>query len=504
VSAIPPAGPRGIFISYRRDDVAGDARVLRNALRERFGVDAVYFDVDQQPGTDWEARLRERGKQADVFLAVIGPRWLSELKVRLAAAQSSGAIDFVRREIEWALSDEWPGVVIPVLINTAMPKEQELPLSIQALHRPQAVSIRHETFDEDVEQLVETLAEMTFPPVQSIEEAGEAVQAIQTAPPAHEPARAAAVPAPPEQHYREVIDEMTRGMVVPWLGASVRGALPDSRFLAEKLAEEFPDLHLVSTDLAEIAQTIAMMRGATRLQDKLRELIGLHSEPINVHTFLASLPRLLRQRGSRLPYPMIISTNYDRALERAFKEANEPFDYAVYTPKTGRFTHVPWGEGDDRPKPIAINDPANYFGFPMIDNYQLARTVIVQLHGGPTVWDGGPQSSSEILVTEDQYIDYLPTDAIEGYLPRQILDKLKGSRCLFLGYALRAWSARVLLRRIWPGTQLSEDSWAIEDEPDDLEKRIWTKFGVELLDAHPAEYADTLEKALEPTAVGAV
>jgi hypothetical protein len=51
---------------------------------------------------------------------------------------------------------------------------------------------------------------------------------------------------------------------------------------------------------------------------------------------------------------------------------------------------------------------------------------------------------------------------------------------------------------------LSEDSWAIEDEPDDLEKRIWTKFGVELLDAHPAEYADTLEKAVEPTAVGAV
>ena len=38
------------------------------------------------------------------------------------------------------------------------------------------------------------------------------------------------------------------------------------------------------------------------------------------------------------------------------------------------------------------------------------------------------------MVTEDQYIDYLPTHNIQDHLPIQILDKLTGSRCLFLGY----------------------------------------------------------------------
>src|ERR1700722_17260818 len=92
------AGPRGIFISYRRDDVPHAARSLRDRLTERFRDASMYFDVDEQAGIDWQARIRERGEHADVFLAVIGPRWLSELKVRTAAAKSSGAVDFVRRE----------------------------------------------------------------------------------------------------------------------------------------------------------------------------------------------------------------------------------------------------------------------------------------------------------------------------------------------------------------------------------------------------------------------
>ena len=43
---------------------------------------------------------------------------------------------------------------------------------------------------------------------------------------------------------------------------------------------------------------------------------------------------------------MIVSTNYDANLERAFDEENEPYDLAVYIasgPDEGHFLHFPFG-----------------------------------------------------------------------------------------------------------------------------------------------------------------
>jgi hypothetical protein len=160
--------------------------------------------------------------------------------------------------------------------------------------------------------------------------------------------------------------------------------------------------------------------------------------------------------------------------------------------------HFPWGEEDDEPRAATINDPGNYFDFPIGDDYRLKRTVIVKVHGSPTFWEGKVEWEDDYVVTEDQYIDYLPTHAIEDYLPRQILEQLTGSRCLFLGHTLREWSARVLLRRIWPAREMGENSWAIEDGPDDLEKRSWGAIGrMELLDAPLSEYVRGLTSALD-------
>jgi len=38
--------PGKIFISYRREDVAGDARGIRDALAAKFGRSSVFMDVD--------------------------------------------------------------------------------------------------------------------------------------------------------------------------------------------------------------------------------------------------------------------------------------------------------------------------------------------------------------------------------------------------------------------------------------------------------------------------
>ena len=64
----------------------------------------------------------------------------------------------------------------------------------------------------------------------------------------------------------------------------------------------------------------------------------------------------------------------------------------------------------------------------------------VALSGATTMWS--PRTTTSTTCS---------THNIQDHLPIQILDKLTGSRCLFLGYVLRNWNARVFLRRIWKG-----------------------------------------------------
>ena len=86
--------------------------------------------------------------------------------------------------------------------------------------------------------------------------------------------------------------------------------------------------------------------------------------------------------GLRPRHQLIISANYDSGLERAFEEANEPFDYAVYMASSGWFVHVPWGEHASEPIATTILEPRRYVEFPIDDEGQLERTVIVKIHGG--------------------------------------------------------------------------------------------------------------------------
>ena len=61
-----------------------------------------------------------------------------------------------------------------------------------------------------------------------------------------------------------------------------------------------------------------------------------------VHALLARLPAYLREQGA--PQLLIVTTNYDLALEQAFLEAGEEFDVVSYIaagPHRGKFSHLP-------------------------------------------------------------------------------------------------------------------------------------------------------------------
>src|SRR4029078_1052252 len=97
---------------------------------------------------------------------------------------------------------------------------------------------------------------------------------------------------------------------------------------------------------------VASMRGSGRLSDELRTRFEAALEPGPLHRFLARLPALLRERGA--PHQLIVTTNYDLALERAFQEAGEEVDIVAYVAAgthRGRFWHRPPGEP---PQPIDL------------------------------------------------------------------------------------------------------------------------------------------------------
>ena len=121
-----------IFISYRQDDTAGWALILRDALVARFGPDRIYLDKDSQRAGDWKAQIKEGLARSKVVIVPIGPRWL-DARTRDGERRLEMPEDVHRWEIVQALST--PGVtVIPVLVERAvMPGAEALTADIRAL-----------------------------------------------------------------------------------------------------------------------------------------------------------------------------------------------------------------------------------------------------------------------------------------------------------------------------------------------------------------------------------
>lgn len=129
-----------IFISYRRDDAAGHAGRLYDQLREDFGGEHVFMDVDAiEPGVDFVERIESAVAAADVFLAVLGRSWASVTDAD-GHRRLDDPDDFVRREVSAALRRRM--TVIPVLVGGAeMPPAHELPEELVPLTRRNALLV---------------------------------------------------------------------------------------------------------------------------------------------------------------------------------------------------------------------------------------------------------------------------------------------------------------------------------------------------------------------------
>jgi hypothetical protein len=311
-----------------------------------------------------------------------------------------------------------------------------------------------------------------------------------------------------EAHYRQVAKAIVLdGRVVPLLGAGVnlcgrpehgpwrRDAhyLPSGGELAEYLADSF-DYPDASRDLVRVSQYVSVVLGDAPLYDELHDVFAAEYEPTPLHRFLALLPEIVRRQEPppRDRFQLIVTTNWDDALERAFGEAGEEYDlvsYIVDGDARGKFLHRPPAQ-----EAVVIDKP-NEYGALSLER----RTVILKVHGAV---DRNDRDGDSYVITEDDYIDYLTRTDISSLLPVTLAAKLRQSHILFLGYSLRDWNLRAIFHRIWAERKRGYRSWAIQLEPEPIEQAFWQKRGVDILNIRLEDYVAELERAARALAVG--
>ncbi|HEY5877135.1 MAG TPA: toll/interleukin-1 receptor domain-containing protein, partial [Ilumatobacteraceae bacterium] len=139
-----------IFISYRRDDSSHVAGRLSDRLRDAFGEEHVFYDVESiNPGDDFREVIIDTLALVDLVLVVIGPNWQPE--------RLQSQADYVRIEISEALRQGKR--VVPVLLDdVSMPSAEQLPPELAKLAFLNATRLRRDPdFRGDSGRIVEFL-----------------------------------------------------------------------------------------------------------------------------------------------------------------------------------------------------------------------------------------------------------------------------------------------------------------------------------------------------------
>ena len=271
-----------------------------------------------------------------------------------------------------------------------------------------------------------------------------------------------------EDHYDEVMRALAAGRLVPVLGPGAASVAGDE--LAQLLADRF-ELKMENRGLAYVSQAVAARNGIGPLHDELHLALDRDIEPSLLHTWLAALPPLLRDRG--LPQQLIVSTCFHAGVERAFEAAGEELDVVVYVATgrdRGKFLHIaPDGRAS------VVDEPNAYTGLALEE-----RSVLLKIHGH--VDRGATRERESFAVSEDDHIDYLVAGDAAGTVPVQLAARLRRSHLLFLGYTVDDWSLRVFLRRVWGGDRLAYRSWAVQPAAEHVASELWRERGAEVYD----------------------
>jgi hypothetical protein len=297
-----------------------------------------------------------------------------------------------------------------------------------------------------------------------------------------------------EPPYGAIWDALSTGNVVPFLGAGASlvdrpeeftwdgdhpQCLPTGSELAGFLAGKtgFPieaDRLYEREDLAKVSSYYVDTVGRPNLRRQLRSLLNGPYHPGPIHRLLASVPTS----------QVIVVTNYDTLLEQAFREAGKPFDLVIFPSDCAEFANAVlwWRHGGAEPDFVAPNS---------LDIDLSQTTVIYKMHGSVVA---GSQELDSFVITEDDYVDFL--SRMSTAVPRLLMRHFRTRSFLFLGYGLRDWNLRVVLKNVSKHlVNRKRDeirSWAIQRHPSRLEEILWSNRNVKIFDVDLDQFAGKL------------
>jgi hypothetical protein len=320
-----------------------------------------------------------------------------------------------------------------------------------------------------------------------------------------------------DDDWELIIPRIREGMCVPFLGAAVNVSSTDGTYeglplggdVSLRLAalwmklqgvdlkqltevqspenikqsprfEDFKDLTRVSLyNLARVALHVQVRRDYRRLIQYLRTLIPEDNcKPSPLLQTLAKLPR--PTKATSPPFQLIVTTNYDRLMERALESQGyrEERDYKILVQPIDGFSPAAQRKLE--------KDLATFKGI-----------VLYKIHGSFAGHQN--QDTSEVIVTEEDYIEFLTTVLKPKVgVPNLIKGKLVGSTLLFLGYSLEDWDFRTifkgLIERLPDRKKLT--SYAIQYNPPDFWVKIWEKKDVRIRNVDLYKFAEELRQQL--------
>lgn len=304
-----------------------------------------------------------------------------------------------------------------------------------------------------------------------------------------------AMPPPP---YAVILDRLRQGKVIPFLGAGAsfagrgdadiwsQGAqFPPSGAELSRLLAERAQFSAVSSDpddthdLLKVSAYYEQASGRDALRDELHAALGRGYRPGALHAFLAGID------GVRL----IVTTNYDTLLERAFEAAGQAYELVVYPRDSDSrgTTVLHWRAGAAAPDVVESDE---------LQLDLLQQRVIFKMHGSVDERSQPPQYDNYVI-TEDDYIDFLARMTSGTAVPKSLLRHFRGRNFLFLGYSLADWNMRVVLRNL--GREFEAQSqrgatkhWAIQRDPSAVEQWLWASRGVNVYDQRLSDFVDKL------------
>ncbi len=245
------------------------------------------------------------------------------------------------------------------------------------------------------------------------------------------------------QTLQGLADRIVKDNAVLFLGSELFTGFPSKREIARALAERF---EYVKDDdsLPAVARDYQVLQGPHALTAFLKSVLDdPQLSPTRIHQLVADLSR---------PFTKIITTNYDRLLERALRQAGKAFVLIV------RDADVPY--------------------------FDETKIVLIKMQGCITQPDS-------LIVTEDDY---------EGFLVRlptlsDVIRALFATKTLiFIGYDLEDRSFRRFYANVTRGVGLHRRrAYAVSERrlaPVDV--KFWRQKGIEILQASLVDFLEGL------------